>query len=133
MSDVEVEQKTQTAAWTSPIADPMMNGKLMDRTLKLVKKAVGEKCVRRGVPECTKAIRKGQQGIVLLAGDVFPIDILAHLPAFCEEKDIVYAYVESRTVLGEACGSTRAASAVMIMEPKADSGYTKAYEQVVEG
>lgn len=55
--------------------------KLLDRALKLLKKAVSEKqtrlelkrmlcCAcwlsRRGVPECTKAMRKGQKGICFL-------------------------------------------------------------------
>merc|ERR1719230_358079 len=106
----EAPVEETTVVFKSPLADPMLTGKLSDRALKLVKKAIADKCVRRGVPECTKAIRKGQKGIVLLAGDVFPIDIIAHLPAFCEEKDLYYAYVPSREILGEACGSKRAAS-----------------------
>merc|ERR1719181_2428943 len=124
------KEQAETIVFKSPLADPMISGKLSDRTLKLVQKAVAEKSVRRGVPECTKAIRKGQKGIVLLAGDVFPMDIVAHLPGYCEEKDIVYCYVNSREELGSACGSARSASAVFVAEPKPESGYTKNYEQV---
>ena len=50
--------------YVSPIADPLMAGKLYAKTLKLVRKASEAKTIRRGVPEVIKAIRKGQKGYV---------------------------------------------------------------------
>lgn len=131
MSDVE--QTVEAPKYQSPLADPIMNGKLLERSMKLIKKAMSEKSVKRGVPETTKAIRKGQKGLVLIAGDVFPLDICAHLPAFCEEKDIAYAYVPSRMILGQACNSKRACSTVFVAKPKAEAGYEKSYTQVHTG
>ena len=43
-------------------------------------------------------IRKGERGIVVFAGDVTPVDVMCHLPAVCEEKDIPYVYTPSRQV-----------------------------------
>ena len=43
------------------------------------------KLVRRGVKETVKAVRKGQAGLVIIAADISPIDVLSHLPILCED------------------------------------------------
>eukprot|EP00435_Cladocopium_sp_Y103_P073303 s106_g43.t1 len=73
------------ALYVSPLADPLIADKLLDRALKLLKKAISEKQTRRGVPECTKAMRKGQKGICFLAADIYPMDVFAHVPLLAEE------------------------------------------------
>lgn len=35
--------------------------------------------------EVVKAVRKGEKGFVLIAGDISPIDVIAHLPILCED------------------------------------------------
>mmetsp|Transcript_18806 Transcript_18806/g.37939 ORF Transcript_18806/g.37939 Transcript_18806/m.37939 type:complete len:144 (+) Transcript_18806:73-504(+) len=127
------EEEPKKSLYVSPIAQPMITDKLLGRALKLLKKAVAEKKTRRGVPECTKAIRKGQKGICFLAGDIFPMDVFAHVPILCEDKGIYYCYVKSRHELGAACQTRRPISLIMVMEPKDDSGYAKTYEQVAAG
>merc|ERR1712137_679645 len=102
--------------------------------LKLLKKAVAEKgATRRGVPEVTKALRKGQKGICFLAGDIYPMDVFAHVPIVCEEKDVYYCYLPTRHELGAACQTKRPISIVMVLEPKADLAFAKTYEQVLAG
>eukprot|EP00930_Biecheleria_cincta_P085625 TRINITY_DN7500_c0_g1_i1.p1 TRINITY_DN7500_c0_g1~~TRINITY_DN7500_c0_g1_i1.p1 ORF type:complete len:157 (+),score=36.43 TRINITY_DN7500_c0_g1_i1:36-473(+) len=125
------EEEPKKALYTSPLATPMITDKLLARSLKLLKKAVSEKQTRRGVPEVTKAVRKGQKGICFLAADIFPMDVFAHVPILCEEKNLYYCYVSSRHELGGACQTRRPISLVMVMEPKDDATYAKAYEQVV--
>mmetsp|Transcript_115130 Transcript_115130/g.321818 ORF Transcript_115130/g.321818 Transcript_115130/m.321818 type:complete len:141 (-) Transcript_115130:98-520(-) len=129
----EEAQEERVCLYTSPIAKPMITDKLLARTLKLISKAVSEKKTRRGVPECTKAIRKGQKGVCFLAGDIFPVDVFAHVPTLCEEKGIYYCYVKSRHELGAACQTRRPISLLMVMEPKDDASYAKTYEQVAAG
>jgi H/ACA ribonucleoprotein complex subunit 2 len=133
MSDNEEMATQENNLFVSPIAEPLMAGKLYSKTLKLVRKAAEAKSIRRGVPEVVKAIRKGQKGVVILAADVFPVEVLAHLPIFCEEKNVVYSYVPSRQALGTACLTKRAASAIMVFEPKGDSSYQKYYDVVAKG
>merc|ERR1719386_673232 len=127
------EEEVQQPLYTSPLATPVMTDKLLARTLKLLKKAVSDKQTRRGVPECTKAIRKGQKGIVFLAADIYPMDVFAHVPVLCEEKGIPYCYVGSRHELGAACQTRRPVSLLMVLAPKADSTCAKSYEQVEAG
>mmetsp|Transcript_3586 Transcript_3586/g.8449 ORF Transcript_3586/g.8449 Transcript_3586/m.8449 type:complete len:156 (-) Transcript_3586:113-580(-) len=126
----EEDAEPPKVLYTSPIAKPMVTDKLLSRACKLLKKAVSEKQTRRGVPECTKALRKGQQGLVFMAGDIFPMDVFAHVPILCEDKGVSYCFVASRHTLGGACQTRRPISIIMVMKPKADATYSKTYEQV---
>merc|ERR1712157_679254 len=115
--DDDVEEEAPKSLYTSPLAHPLITDKLLSRSLKLLKKAVTDKKAKRGVPECTKAVRKGAQGIIFLASDIYPMDVFAHLPILCEEKNIYYCYVGSRHLLGGACQTRRPISIVMVQEP----------------
>lgn len=117
----------------SPIANPVIQGKLKSRALKLLKKAQQAKQIRRGVPDVTKALRKGKKGVIFIAGDVSPVDVLSHLPVLSEEKNVLYAFIPSRKELGLACGSKRPMSVVLVHKPAAESTFEKAYTQVREG
>ena len=59
-----------------------------------------DKLVKRGVKETVKDVRKGQAGLVIIAADISPIDVLSHLPILCEDKSIPYIYVKSRAEVG---------------------------------
>ena len=78
---------------------------------------MNDKLVKRGVKETVKAVRKGQAGIVIIAADISPIDVLSHLPILCEDKSIPYIYVRSRAEVGQACKTKRPTSCVMICKP----------------
>jgi len=141
-AEEEVEEpEKEKEAYLSPLADsergggPIIEGKLLSRVQKLVKKAAaGKKQLRRGVPECVKSIRKDQKGVVLIAGDIYPPDIAAHVPILCEEKDVPYAFVRTRKDLGDAVNSRRAVSLVLVNRPKKDDeNLRKTYDQVEEG
>ena len=121
-SDNEEEEKTlsgdyETRLFVSPIADPMATDKLTKKLLKLTKKGMKDKLVKRGVKETVKAVRKGQKGVVIIAADISPIDVLSHLPILCEDKSVPYIYVRSRAEIGEACKTKRPTSCVMICKP----------------
>ena len=76
-----------------------------------------DKLVKRGVKETVKAVRKGATGLVIIAADISPIDVLSHLPILCEDKGIPYIYVKSRAEVGEACKTKRPTSCVLICKP----------------
>jgi len=115
--------------FVSKIADPLLTGKAHSKVLKMLKKAHEAKAVKRGVPEVTKLIRKGNKGMVILAADIFPVELIAHLPLLCEEKDIMYCYVRSRSELGLAIKSKRPVSAVFVQVPNSDSVYEDEYAE----
>ncbi|KAK3095611.1 hypothetical protein FSP39_016645 [Pinctada imbricata] len=100
----------------SPISQPLAPRKLTKRLYKAVRKAQKEKQLRKGIREVQKFIRKGEKGIVVLAGDVSPLDIISHMPVVCEEKDIPYCYVPSKQDLGSALGGNKSSCILMIKQ-----------------
>ena len=36
--------------------------------------------------------------IIVIAGDVTPIDVISHFPVMCEDRDLPYCYVPSKVV-----------------------------------
>ena len=73
--------------------------------------------IRKGTNETTKAVERGQAKLVLIAEDVDPPEIVAHLPKLCDEKKIPFIYVPSKKQLGEAAGIEVAAASACIIEP----------------
>jgi len=109
------EAERRLRAGISIIAEPLANAKLTRKCLKLVKKAAKAKSVRRGVKEVVKAMRKGEKGVMILAGNITPVDVLTHLPALCEEFQIPYCYVPSKEELGTAAAQKRPTSCVLVL------------------
>jgi len=71
--------------------------------------------VKKGTNEVTKAIERGISKLVIIAEDVEPPEVVAHLPILCEEHGAAYAFVPSRQDLGKALGIdvTSAAAAII--------------------
>lgn len=90
---------------------------LANKVLEAVKKARESGKVKKGTNETTKAVERGQAKLVIIAEDVQPEEIVAHLPILCEEKKIPYVYVPSKKALGEACGLQVAAASAAILDP----------------
>ncbi|KAL3864050.1 hypothetical protein ACJMK2_005761 [Sinanodonta woodiana] len=111
------------------IAQPLASRKLTKRLYKVVKKASKHKQLRKGVREVQKFVRKGERGILLLAGDVSPVDVISHMPVVCEESNIPYCYTPSKDDLGAACGSKRQ-TCMLLIKPHDD--YRDAYDECFE-
>ncbi len=73
--------------------------------------------IKKGTNEVTKAVERGLAKLVIIAEDVDPPEIVAHLPLLCDEKKIPYVYVPSKKKLGEAAGIEVAAASACIIEP----------------
>ncbi|MFQ6105902.1 MAG: 50S ribosomal protein L7Ae [Candidatus Hydrothermarchaeaceae archaeon] len=71
----------------------------------------------RGTNEVTKMVERGQASLVLIAEDVEPAEVVAHLPMLCEEKKIPYIYVPSKLELGKASGLEVPTAASCIVTP----------------
>ncbi|KAL3938670.1 MAG: hypothetical protein SGBAC_006461 [Bacillariaceae sp.] len=100
------------------ISQPLANKKSTKKAHKLVKKASCVKHIRRGVKEVIKGIRKGEKGLAILAGDIYPLDVISHIPILLEEKDIPYLFVPSKQDLGAAASTKRPTSVVLVKAPK---------------
>jgi large subunit ribosomal protein L7Ae len=76
--------------------------------------------VRKGTNETTKAVERAQAKLVVIAEDVDPPEVVAHLPLLCEERKIPYVFVPSKEKIGDAIGiDVSAASACIAKEGEA--------------
>ena len=90
---------------------------MQDLAYDLVEKARDNGKISKGANEATKQVERGQAKLVVMAEDVTPEEILAHMPILCEEKNIPYTYVPSKEELGNAAGLSVTTSAVAIVNP----------------
>ncbi|KAK7061725.1 hypothetical protein R3P38DRAFT_2494737 [Favolaschia claudopus] len=113
----------------SPLAHPLAQKKLLKKIHKTVKKAAKARQVKRGVKEVVKGIRKGEKGLLILAADINPIDIISHLPVLSEEAQIPYIFVSSKEELGNASSTKRPTSCVMVCPDQKKKGKAKEEEE----
>ncbi|MDD1776351.1 MAG: 50S ribosomal protein L7Ae [Candidatus Methanomethylicus sp.] len=89
---------------------------IMERAYETVKLAKDDGKLRKGANEATKAVERGIARLLVIAQDVDPPEIVAHLPLLAEEKKITYVYVDSKTKLGEAAGIDVPSAAIAVVE-----------------
>jgi large subunit ribosomal protein L7Ae len=76
--------------------------------------------VRKGTNEATKAVERAQAKLVVIAEDVDPPEVIAHLPLLSDERKIPYVFVPSKDKLGSAVGiDVPCASACIVKEGEA--------------
>ena len=73
--------------------------------------------IKKGTNEATKAIERGIAKLVIIGEDVNPPEIVAHIPALCNEKNTPYIFVKKQVELGAACGLSVGSGAAAIVEP----------------
>ena len=77
---------------------------IVDKAYQVVQVAKDSGKIRKGTNESTKAIERGIAKLVLIAEDVEPPQVVAHLPILCEERKIPYLFVPSKLDLGRSAG-----------------------------
>lgn len=95
--------------------------------------AAKNKSLKRGVKEVVKALRKSSNvamaagpalsagevhGVVVLAADISPMDVISHIPVLCEDHGVPYIFVPSRAELGAAGNTKRPTSVVLVTKEK---------------
>ncbi|XXH03628.1 hypothetical protein Hte_010033 [Hypoxylon texense] len=114
-----------------PFALPLADEKATKKIMKTVRKAAKHKTLKRGVKEVVKSLRKSPAagpgntafpGVVVLAGDISPMDVISHIPVLCEDVNVPYIFVTSRAELGAAGSTKRPTSVVMVTEKRVGGG-----------
>lgn len=72
--------------------------------------------VRKGTNETTKAIERGISKLVVIAEDVEPPEVVAHLPILCEERNAAFVFVPSKQQLGVSLGIDVGSAAATIID-----------------
>ena len=86
--------------------------------------------IKRGTNEVTKAIERGDAKLIVIAEDVQPPEVVAHLPLLCEEKGIPYGYVSSKNDIGKVFGIKSAASVAVLDAGKAEDMLKSIVEEI---
>ena len=81
--------------------------------------------VRKGTNEATKAVERSQAKLVVIAEDVDPPEVVAHLPLLCEERKIPYVFVPNKEKLGNAIGIDVPCAAACILKEGEAAGLIK--------
>ena len=91
------------------------------------RQAAKNNTLKRGVKEVVKTLRKSPPsapgntsfpGVVIVAGDISPMDVISHIPVLCEDHNVPFMFVSSRAELGAAAKTKRPTSVVMVMEKR---------------
>lgn len=85
-------------------------------TYETLEKARQTGKVAKGANEVTKQVERGAAKFVVMAEDVSPEEILAHIPLLCEEKGIPYGYVPSKAELGASVDLPVSTAAVAVLD-----------------
>ena len=89
---------------------------LADKAYQVVQIARDSGKIRKGTNETTKAIERAVAKLVLIAEDVDPPQVVAHLPILCEERKISYLFVPSKLDLGRSAGIDVGCAAISVLE-----------------
>ncbi|XP_054284243.1 H/ACA ribonucleoprotein complex subunit 2-like protein [Macrosteles quadrilineatus] len=120
--------------FVSAIAQPLASKKFNKKLLKLLRsvKSQNDKTLLiLGLKDAQRWIRKnelkkGETVLVIFAGDVTPVDVMCHMPAVCEEKNIPYVYIASRQDLAHAVGFQNSCLMALVRE---HSKYKELYDE----
>ena len=74
--------------------------------------------IKKGANEVTKAAERGVATMIVMAENVNPGELLAHVPMICKEKGIPFIYVEDQGYLADSAGMTAGnrTAAVAVLE-----------------
>ena len=104
---------------------------VQDSVYELVKLVgSGEGRLKKGSNEVTKAAERGTAQMIVMAENVNPAELLAHIPLICKEKNIPFIYVEDQAYLAEAAGMSSGAKTAAIALMEVSKGAQEAFSGV---
>ena len=104
---------------------------VQDSVYELVKLVANDNGrLKKGSNEVTKAAERGTAKMVVMAENVNPSELLAHIPLICKEKSIPFIYVEDQSYLAEAAGMTTGGKTAAIAVMEVSKGAQDAFNDV---
>ena len=83
--------------------------------------------------QSTGKVARGDAKLVVIAEDVDPAEIVAHIPVLADEKEIPYVYLPTKEQVGGAAGLTvGTASACIVDAGDAEAAVSEIVEKVAE-
>ena len=88
--------------------------------------------IKKGSNEVTKTAERGTAQFIVLAEDVNPPELLAHIPLICAEKGIPYGYVPSQEFLAKEAGMPGGVKTASLALLEVSKGAQEKFNEVVE-
>ena len=88
----------------------------VDKIYEVIETAKTTGKIMKGTNETTKAIERGKAKFVAIAKDIYPAEIIMHIPVIAEEKDVPCFTVPSKEELGAAAGIQVGTGSVAVIE-----------------
>merc|ERR1711959_696085 len=111
---VQAREPSDRMGEVNPKAYPLADAQLSVTILDVAQQAMNYKQLKKGANEATKTLNRGICEFIVMTADTEPIEILLPLPLLCEDKNVPYVFVPSKTALGRACGVSRPVIAASI-------------------
>ncbi len=123
IGEMDAERNTKSGKNPKPYFVKFETPKeLSDAAYEALRQARQTGKVKKGTNEATKAIERGLTKLLIIAEDVEPPEIVAHLPILCEERKVPYLFVPSKAQIGSALGIDVTAASACIIEPGEAAG-----------
>ena len=65
-----------------------------------------------------------------MAGDISPIELVAHIPIICENNGVPYIYVKTKDHLAQASLSKKPTTILMLMRPSSSHELKEEYNDI---
>jgi len=88
--------------------------------------------IKKGSNEVTKTAERGTAQFIILAEDVNPPELLAHIPLICAEKGIPFGYVADQEHLAQAAGLPVGVKAASIAVMEITKGAQEDFNNIVK-
>ena len=88
--------------------------------------------MKKGSNEVTKAAERGNAKFIIMAEDVNPPELLAHIPLICAEKNIPFGYVPSQEFLAKEAGMPNGVRTASLALLEVAKGAQEKFDEVVE-
>ena len=89
---------------------------LQEKALEIIETAKKSGKIKKGANEVTKVVERGVAKIVILAENTNPVEIIAHIPVLCKEKNIPCVTVSTKEDLGAAAGVGVSTTSVAVVQ-----------------
>lgn len=78
-----------------PIANPLVSE---EESQIILDHFIATQPLASGVKACLKYIKNTEDKniVLIISGDIFPMDLVSHLPVFCEDNSVDYIFVPSK-------------------------------------
>ena len=114
-----------------PIATPLAGHRLTKKIGTLITQSCENKSLLYGVKDSVKSLKKKEEGICILGGNVTPMDVITHIPIICEEKKTPYVFFPTKEQISTYAQRTSPVACVIIKKPT-KSELLEEYNSIIE-